>query len=266
MLTMFHGAATGRLLAHEPATGATEVLQEGLWFANGASLATDESFVAVVETCCMRVWRCWLTGPKVRWGLGRTPAKFLAAAVGCVHGLLPVGLRCQTLHTNHPMRPCLQAGTRDVLIDRLPGFPDNITRASDGNFWLALVIPDVPLVSRSVLPVTFPTREVWQAEPSHTRLQGERPPPLVLHPCPPHPGEPLQVHRLVRSPFLRGLAARMPDWLTPKPRWGCVIKASAAQGACCPALLRHAGLVGADSLWQAPAAQRSPFLPPPYNM
>ncbi len=42
--------------------------------------------------------------------------------------------------------PCLQAGTLDTLIDRLPGWPDNINRSSDGNFWLALVVPDVPLV------------------------------------------------------------------------------------------------------------------------
>lgn len=42
----------------------------------------------------------------------------------------------------------LQAGTMDTLIDRLPGWPDNIVRSSDGkNFWLCLVLPDLPLVS-----------------------------------------------------------------------------------------------------------------------
>lgn len=65
MLTMYHGAPTGRLLVHDPANGTTEVLQEGLWFANGVALAADESFVAVVETPSMRVRRRWLTGPKV---------------------------------------------------------------------------------------------------------------------------------------------------------------------------------------------------------
>lgn len=40
----------------------------------------------------------------------------------------------------------LQAGTLDTLIEGLPGFPDNINRGSDGSFWLALVIPDIPLV------------------------------------------------------------------------------------------------------------------------
>ena len=32
-----------------------------------------------------------------------------------------------------------QAGTTEIMIDELPGNPDNINRASDGNYWLALV-------------------------------------------------------------------------------------------------------------------------------
>jgi ribose transport system permease protein len=32
-----------------------------------------------------------------------------------------------------------KAGRREVIIENLPGYPDNINRASDGNYWLALV-------------------------------------------------------------------------------------------------------------------------------
>jgi ribose transport system permease protein len=32
-----------------------------------------------------------------------------------------------------------KAGQREVVIENLPGYPDNINRASDGNYWLALV-------------------------------------------------------------------------------------------------------------------------------
>eukprot|EP00965_Chrysotila_dentata_P143896 4753541-Pleurochrysis_carterae.AAC.1 len=42
------------------------------------------------------------------------------------------------------------AGTTDVLIDRLPGFPDGLARSADGNFWVALVgkvSPIVPLMA-----------------------------------------------------------------------------------------------------------------------
>jgi len=36
-------------------------------------------------------------------------------------------------------------GETDVLIADLPGVPDGITRASDGNFWLCLILPGSPL-------------------------------------------------------------------------------------------------------------------------
>ncbi|KAG2442441.1 hypothetical protein HXX76_002527 [Chlamydomonas incerta] len=38
-----------------------------------------------------------------------------------------------------------KAGSTDVLIENLPGFPDGIDRAPDGNFWVALVAPVGPL-------------------------------------------------------------------------------------------------------------------------
>ena len=41
-------------------------------------------------------------------------------------------------------------GKTEYLIQNLPGFPDGITRASDGTFWVALIFPDSNL-SRSLL-------------------------------------------------------------------------------------------------------------------
>ena len=38
-----------------------------------------------------------------------------------------------------------RAGTTEVLLDGLPGFPDGVARASDGNFWVALIVPDLPI-------------------------------------------------------------------------------------------------------------------------
>lgn len=44
----------------------------------------------------------------------------------------------------------LQAGTKDNLVKDLPGFPDGISRASDGNFWLSIVVPPVPLLVKAI--------------------------------------------------------------------------------------------------------------------
>ena len=60
---MEHGGH-GRLLRHDPATGDTEVLLDGLQFANGVALSRDEDFVLVNETGSYRITRYWLKGDK----------------------------------------------------------------------------------------------------------------------------------------------------------------------------------------------------------
>jgi sugar lactone lactonase YvrE len=52
---------TGRLLRRR-ASGGVSVLLEGLAFANGVALASDESYVAVAETAGRSVCRLWLAG------------------------------------------------------------------------------------------------------------------------------------------------------------------------------------------------------------
>jgi len=61
---LFEHRPHGRLLAHDPSTGETRQLLDGLYFANGVALAPDESFVLVNETWKYRIQRYWLTGPK----------------------------------------------------------------------------------------------------------------------------------------------------------------------------------------------------------
>jgi sugar lactone lactonase YvrE len=41
-----------------------------------------------------------------------------------------------------------QAGTRDLLVPELPGYPDNIARGSDGLVWVAIASPTNALASR----------------------------------------------------------------------------------------------------------------------
>ena len=61
---ILQGRASGRLLVYRAKSGAVDVLLEGLWFANGVALSSDEAFVLVAETPMHRVMRYYLTGPR----------------------------------------------------------------------------------------------------------------------------------------------------------------------------------------------------------
>lgn len=47
-----------------------------------------------------------------------------------------------------------QAGTSDLFIDNLPAYPDNISRAPDGGFWVALVAPRTDFLD-TLMPYPF---------------------------------------------------------------------------------------------------------------
>ncbi|MBI1375387.1 MAG: hypothetical protein GC159_21950 [Phycisphaera sp.] len=57
------GDRTGRLLTHDPATGETRVVADGLCFANGVALVDGGDAALVSETFARRVTRVQLTGP-----------------------------------------------------------------------------------------------------------------------------------------------------------------------------------------------------------
>jgi len=56
------GRPNGRLLRYEPSTGTTDVVADGLYFANGVDVAADESSVLVAESFRFRITRVWLDG------------------------------------------------------------------------------------------------------------------------------------------------------------------------------------------------------------
>lgn len=62
MLDLLEARPHGRLLRYDPATGKTEQLLDGLYFANGVSLSQNQDFVLVNETYRYRITRYWLKG------------------------------------------------------------------------------------------------------------------------------------------------------------------------------------------------------------
>ena len=92
---------TGRLLCRR-ADGTVEQHLDGLAFANGVALSSDESFVCVAESGRRTVVRLWLKGER--------------------------------------------AGSSDLLVQDLPGYPDNIARGSDHLIWVTIASPLDPVV------------------------------------------------------------------------------------------------------------------------
>lgn len=105
---------SGRLFRRSP-EGEVETVLDGLAFANGVALAADGSAVFVAETALRRVRRVALTG-------GRPGAGHVVGGEGV---------------DPHP-------GDLDVLVQDLPGYPDNIARGSDALVWVTLASPPDP--------------------------------------------------------------------------------------------------------------------------
>lgn len=106
VLDIMEQAATGRVLAYDPASETTRVVAHGLSFANGIALSADGHTLFVNETGRYRVWR--------------------------------IDARASNLD--------VQSGSPQaaVLLDNLPGYPDNLMRGRDGRIWVGLFKPRNP--------------------------------------------------------------------------------------------------------------------------
>jgi len=109
ILDIIEQSATGRVLEHDPVGGKTRVVARGLSFANGIALSEDQQWLFVAETGRYRVWK-------------------LAAAAAALD--LGQGASAQA----------------QVLLDALPGYPDNLMRGQEGRIWMGFTKPRNPVV------------------------------------------------------------------------------------------------------------------------
>jgi ribose transport system permease protein len=65
-----------------------------------------------------------------------------------------------------------KAGKLEIIADNLPGYPDNINRASDGKYWLALVGLRSPIYDLAMADPAFRTRMVKQIPPDEWLCPG----------------------------------------------------------------------------------------------
>ena len=135
MLDYIEHQPTGRVLAWRPG-GQVEVVADGLAFANGIVLSEDGRALFVAETGAYRVWRISTDARGIDLRRGPSPEA-------------------------------------RVILDQLPGFPDNLMRGMDGRIWLGLAKPrvassdamaDKPLVRKLALHLP---RFLWPVPPSY---------------------------------------------------------------------------------------------------
>jgi sugar lactone lactonase YvrE len=103
VLDILEQAATSRILEYDPVTRGTRVVVHGLSFANGVALSDDEQSLFVAETGRYRIWKVAVAAQDLAAGSGSAQAT--------------------------------------VLLDNLPGYPDNLMRGADGRIWLGLSGP-----------------------------------------------------------------------------------------------------------------------------
>lgn len=113
-LDIFEQSSTGRVLEYSAENKAVRVVARGLSLANGIALSTDETALFVSESGKYRVWR--------------------------------IATRSDELDVS---RPSPQA---QVLLDNLPGYPDNLTRGTNGKIWLGLGGPRNDLDAMAQMP------------------------------------------------------------------------------------------------------------------
>lgn len=106
VLDILEQAATGRVLAFDPGKGSTRIVARGLAFANGIAMAADGQSLFVNETGKYRVWKIATAASGVDVTSGSPQAR--------------------------------------VLLDNLPGYPDNLMRGLDGRIWLGFAKPRNP--------------------------------------------------------------------------------------------------------------------------
>ena len=103
VLDIIEQSSTGRLLEYDPAARTTRIVVKGLSFANGVALSRGEKMLLVAETGKYRVWKVDVTAD------------------------------------NLDLRSATPQAT--VLLDNLPGYPDNLMRGMDDRIWLGFSGP-----------------------------------------------------------------------------------------------------------------------------
>ncbi|HSQ68565.1 MAG TPA: SMP-30/gluconolactonase/LRE family protein [Steroidobacteraceae bacterium] len=140
LLDILEHSCTGRVLVYEPSDGRLRLVIGGLCFPNGLALSVDQQSLLIAETGEYRVWK--------------------------------VDVAARDLDAQRIDAAAPPAAAR-VILDRLPGFPDNLTRDPDGRFWTGLTKPRSAVIDRAAdkpwlrrIMLRLP-KSLWPVPPSY---------------------------------------------------------------------------------------------------
>lgn len=108
ILDIMEQSSTGRVLEYDLAHKTVRIVAQGLSFANGIALSQNEQTLFVSETGRYRVWKIAANADNLDVTQGSPQAA--------------------------------------VLLDNLPGYPDNLMRGLDGKIWLGFAKPRNPVI------------------------------------------------------------------------------------------------------------------------
>jgi sugar lactone lactonase YvrE len=113
LLDLIENSATGRVLVFDPVTGAVQLVASGFSFPNGIVMTEDGKNLLVAETGRYRVWR--------------------------------IAAHARGLDVTNWEASSSNSLAR-ILLNNLPGYPDNLMRGLEDRIWLGLVKPRTALL------------------------------------------------------------------------------------------------------------------------
>lgn len=147
-----------------------DVGQDGtVFFSNSSDRFDPETMGGTKPTSVMTIWEQSPTGYVARYS-PETGAEKIATGFVYTNGvalspnedfLLIAETGRARVHKLWLTGP--NVGTQEVLLDNLPGYPDNIKAQGDGTYWMAFASPRVP--AEALMPYPFLRKVIWRLGP-----------------------------------------------------------------------------------------------------
>jgi sugar lactone lactonase YvrE len=144
VIDILEHSCTGRVIEYDPSSKSARIVMSDLCFPNGVALSANEKHLFIAETGKYRIWKVDVTSD----GLSAKEAE---------------------------QSPGAQAR---VILDNLPGYPDNVTSNGRGRLWTGLTKPrsaaidgmaDKPLLRKVTLRLP---KALWPVPPAYGHVIG----------------------------------------------------------------------------------------------